>query len=253
MSTRTFLAGRPLLASLMILMLSGSGPFTAPAVHAYPRGGAADSIARLIPAKPVVVEILSPKYSKEVEDIAVKLEAAARRNPGWFQAYTQRHARPLPYHPNLGVTKPEYQRYLDESANVPLAVTQRATLTFKRDGAANRWTLEGWGKLAPINGTVIDLDKGIATNRRGRLDLIGTARPDMQQQAARLDWLWFGTFRSAHGLVKGAASGQALVASLHMGPIGDGGQAGIYWSYRRFNNGRKMDDEFLLLRWNVAQ
>lgn len=249
MSTRTFLAGRPLLAVLMALLLVAPAFVRTPDARAYPRGGAADSIARIIPTKPVVVEILSPKLSREVEDIAVKLEAAARHNPAWFQAYTQRHTRPLPWHPNLGVTKPEYQRYLDESANVPLAVTQRATLTFKRDGTANRWTLEGWGKLTPINGTVIDLDRAIATNRRGRLDLIGTARPDKEQQAARLDWRWFGTFRSQHGLVKGGASGQALVASLHIGPLGDGSTTGIYWSYRRFNDGRKMDDEFLLLRF----
>ena len=94
MSTRTFLAGRPLLAVLMALLLVAPAFVRTPDARAYPRGGAADSIARIIPTKPVVVEILSPKLSREVEDIAVKLEAAARHNPAWFQAYTQRHTRP---------------------------------------------------------------------------------------------------------------------------------------------------------------
>ncbi len=252
MPLRSALARRPLLA-LLTFMLAFAPPFaSAPVAHAYAYGSAADSIARLIPAKPVVVEILSPKLSKEVEDIAVKMEAAARRDPRWFQAYTAGHPRPLPYHPNLGVTKPEYARYLDESANTPLAVTQRVTLTFARDGRRNRWTLKGWGKLAPLNGTVIDLDAGTATNRRGRMELLGTARPTSPEMRSRLDWAWFGSFRSAH-LVGPKGSQQMLVASLHLGPMRDGRQVGLYWSYRRVNGGARMDDEFLLLRWNVAQ
>jgi hypothetical protein len=217
--------------------------------HAYLRGGAADSVGRLIPAKPVVVEILSPRYSKEVEALAVRMEATARRNSGWFQAYTHRYGRPLPYHPRLGVTKQEYQRYLDESANTPLAVTQRATLTFKQQGFAHRWVLSGWGKLAPINGMVIDLDQGYAQNRRGIMPLLGTASPDKAPQSARLDWKWFGTFRSNHKMGDVRVGGQELVASLHMGPLRDGQNVGIYWSYRRFNGGKQLDDEFLLLRF----
>lgn len=252
MSRRTALARLPLLATfLAITVLAPAFPPARPAC-AYAPGSAADSIARLIPAKPVVVEILSPKLSKQVEDIAVRMDAAARHNPRWFQSYTASHARPLPYHPNLGVTKPEYQRYLDEAANTPLAVTQRVTLTFARDGARNRWTLQGWGKLAPINGTVIDLDAGTAQNRRGLLALLGTATPDDHNMPSRLDWAWFGSFRSAH-LVGPKGSQQMLVASLHMGPMRGGRQVGLYWSYRRVNGGARMDDEFLLLRWNVAQ
>lgn len=253
MSSPTPLARRPLLAAAVLCALALAPVFApAPPARAFVRGGAADSIFRLIPAKPVVVEILSPKLSKEVEDIAVKMEAAARHNPRWFQSYTASHARPLPYHPNLGVTKPEYERYLDESANTPLAVTQRATLTFARDGNRNRWTLQGWGKLAPLNGTVIDLDAGTASNRRGTLALLGTAQPDDRSMPSRLDWAWFGSFRAAH-LVGPKGAQQMLVASLHVGPTRDGRQVGLYWSYRRVNGGARMDDEFLLLRWNVTR
>lgn len=253
MRSLSHLVGRPLLATVLVLTLCAPVLQPVPPAHAYLRGSAADSVARLIPSEPVVVEILSPKYSKAVEDIAVQMEAAARRNPGWFQAYTHRHNRPLPYHPNLGVPKPAYQQYLDEAANTPLAVTQRATLTFKRQGKGARWVLSGWGKLAPINGTVIDLDQGYARNRRGTLALIGTASPTELAQGARLDWSWFGTFRSSHKVGKVSVGGQALVASLHIGPLEDGRNVGLYWAYRRFNGGKQMDDEFLLLRWAIPK
>lgn len=243
------LVGRPLFAMSLTAVLVAPAFMPARLAHAYPRGSAADSIGRIIPAEPVVVEILSPRYSREVEDLAVRMEATARRNPGWFQAYTHRYGRPLPYHPKLGVTKLEYQQYLDESANTPLAVTQRATLTFKRQGSANRWVLSGWGKLAPINGTIIDLDRGYAQNRRGLMPLLGTAAPDKAPQGSRLDWKWFGTFRSNHKMGDVRVGGQALVASFHMGPLMDGQNVGIYWSYRRFNGGKQMDDEFLLVRF----
>jgi hypothetical protein len=40
-----------------------------------------------------------------------------------------------------------------------------------------------------------------------------------------------------------------MSASLHLGPLGDGASVGLYWTYRRYNNGARLDDEFLLLRF----
>lgn len=34
-----------------------------------------------------------------------------------------------------------------------------------------------------------------------------------------------------------------------MAPLGDGSTAAMYWTARRFNGGRKLADEFLLVRF----
>ena len=46
-----------------------------------------------------------------------------------------------------------------------------------------------------------------------------------------------------------ARGGQALQASFHLGALDDGRATGLYWVMRRFNRGRKLADEFLLLRF----
>ena len=117
-------------------------------------------------------------------------------------------------------------------------------------GKARRWTLRGWGKLQAINGTVLDLDRNTVTNRRGTLNAVGIASPD---GSASLPWKWYGVWKSTHKVGDPAHGGQALNASLHFGPLAGGRSAGMYWAYRRFNGGRQMDDEFLLIRFPLER
>jgi hypothetical protein len=240
-------ASPPLLAMSVALAMSALLSFPGAAGE---RMDMAASIEALIPEKEVTVDLLSPKYPKSVEDLAVRMEQAARRNPAWFQAYTRRFARPLPWHPNLGVSKPEYEEYLRTARTAPMGVTQRAILRFERDGTARRWTLRGWGKLQAINGTVLDLERNVVRNRRGTLSAIGIASPEAN---SALQWKWYGVWKSTHTVGDPMRGGQALNASLHFGPLTDGRSAGLYWTYRRFNGGKQMDDEFLLLRFPLER
>lgn len=208
----------------------------------------ADSLAALVPDSVVTVDILTPQYSKQVEGLAVRLASAARRNPEWFQAHTRAHPGGAPpWHPNLGITRAEYTEYLIESRSAPMAVSQRMTLRFVRQGAARRWRLQGWGKLAPLNGLILDLDRNQVEGRRGKLEGKGIAHASATD-ATPLAWQWYGVWKAAHQ-TGDAKRGQALQASLHIGPLAKGREVGMYWTYRRFNNGARLDDEFLLLRY----
>ncbi len=239
------LARRPLLA-LVILLLGAA----LAAAGALPSGRAAlDSLASLLPQGPVVVDILAPHYSERVERIAGRMQAAARSDPAWFQAWTRSHPRPpLPWHPNLGVTRAEYQEYLLGSRDAPMAVAQRATLRFDRQSGRRIWRLSGWGKLTPVNGLVIDLERNQLDGKRGVLQGMGVAEPE-QGSDAPLAWGWYGVWKASHVVGDPLKGGQAMNASLHLGPLGDGSRVGLYWTYRRYNNGARLDDEFLLLRF----
>lgn len=249
------LAGRPLLALLSLLLVAPCGAALAAApAAALPAGRAAlDSLAGLLPEGPVTVEILAPRYTRRIEGLAARMQASARRNPGWFQAYTRRFpSPPLPWHPNLGITRAEYEEYLAGSKGAPMAVTQRATLRFERESGRRRWRLHGWGKLAPLDGLLIDLERNAVEGRRGPMPGLGLAAPD-EGSDSPLAWRWYGVWKAAHRSGNAQSGGQAMSASLHIGPLGDGRTTALYWTYRRYNNGARLDDEFLLLRFERSR
>jgi hypothetical protein len=248
-------ARRPLLAVLpTLLLMLLAAPVPPARANALPVGRAAlDSLAALIPEGAVTVEMLAPSYSRRTEEIAVRMEAAARHNPAWFQAYTRRYpVSPLPWHPNLGVTREEYQEYLLGSKTAPMAVTQRATLTFEREPARRRWRIHGWGKLQPLDGLLIDLERNTIDGRRGSLPGLGVIAAEAAS-GSPLAWRWYGVWKAAHRMGDPLHGGQAMSASLHLGPLGDGRSAALYWTYRRYNNGARLNDEFLLLRYPLPR
>lgn len=228
-------------AALLALALASAPPARAASL--------ADSIAALVPAGPVTVDVLTPQYSPEMQAIALKLDKARRDNPRFFQAWIARHpGGPPPWNPALGVTKDEYETYLREGRTANYTVRVRGTLTFERAGKARKWTLKGWGVLSAVDGLVIDLDAGRAQSpRAGVLPLVGSAAPNVEEVS--LHWGWYAVWKAQHATGDPAKGGQALQASLHMGPLDQGRSTGLYWVMRRFNNGRRLDDEFLLLRW----
>lgn len=216
---------------------------------AAPSASLADSIARMIPEGAVTVDILTPDYPHDIEAIAKKLDAARRGNPKFFQSWIAQHpGGPPPYDPRLGVSKAEYEHYLAASRTTHYTVRTRGRLTFERAGRARRWTMHGWGLLDALEGTVIDLDRGVVTSlRTGDLPLLGASAPETAD--APLPWRWYAVWKAQHVVGDPRNKGQALAASLHMGPLGRGDSTAIYWAVRRFNRGQRIADEFLLVRF----
>ncbi len=236
---------------LALLALAALALLAAPSAHATADplwSRSADSLAALIPDSTVTVEILAPGYSKRAEGFAVRIEAAARQNPSWFQAYTRSHPRGAPpWHPNLGITRAEYTEYLMDARSTPMVVTQRTTLRFVRIGTGRRWRLKGWGKLAPLEGSVLNLEVNRVEGRRGRLDGMGIAYASTSDETS-LPWRWYGVWKSARP--SGGPSGAPTSgASLHLGALADDRNVGLYWTFRRFDARARLEDEFLLLRY----
>ena len=209
----------------------------------------ADRVASLIPDGAVTAEVLTPDYSQRMQEISRRLINAAQADPIWFQSWIAHHpSGALPWHPNLGVTRAEYDLYLREGRAAKFVVRTRVRLTFERTGRGRRWVLHGWGLLAPLEGLVIDLDAGRTTSPRwGALPFFGVAQPT--DPGVQLPWSWYGVWKGTHVVGDPRKRGQAASASLHVGPLGDTGMVGMYWAARRLNQGRQLADEFLLLRF----
>lgn len=246
MSDRIRHASGPLLATLCFtatLLLPPRTCASDPATTA--------ALAALMPAGSVTADVLTPDYPRRIEELAVRMDVAARRNPQWFQAYLHLHGSDAPWHPNFGLTREEYAEYLGSARTATWKIRERATLHFERAGATNRWTIRGWGVLTPIDGTVIDLDAMRVDSRTTQLAFVGLSRPERFEGA--LDWQWFGLWKTAHRNGDPARGGQALDASFALGPLRDGRNAALYWTYRRVNGGRRQDDRFLLVRFPLAR
>jgi hypothetical protein len=208
---------------------------------------AADSLAAILPSAAVTVEILTPDYTRRVEELAVKMNAAARANPQWFQAYMREYGGNAPWHPNFGLTPVEYKEYVSSARSSKWKVRERATLRFERVAGRRRWALHGWGVLTPFEGLVIDLDSQRVESRKGPLPFVGIAAP--QTDPGSLGWLWFGTWKASHRVGDPLVGGQSLDVSFHLGPLAGGRQGAIYWTSRRVNRGVQLADEFMLVRF----
>ena len=64
-----------------------------------------------VPVKGQIGVVLPPP---EIDKFVAKVEAAARKDPKWFQEFSgqAKPGTPLPYDERLGLTKPEYDEYL---------------------------------------------------------------------------------------------------------------------------------------------
>ncbi|RYD36763.1 MAG: hypothetical protein EOP87_04880, partial [Verrucomicrobiaceae bacterium] len=64
---------------------------------------------------PVRGQIGVPMPPPEINKYIAKVEAAAEKDVKWFKEYAsqQKTNAPLPYHEKLGLTKEEYDEYLD--------------------------------------------------------------------------------------------------------------------------------------------
>jgi len=239
-----------LLAALLLaagaLTATAQSPFGgAPAPPVPPAFGRAtfDSLAALIPNGTVETELLTPVYTQRVMELTKKLVAAQRANPGWFQAY-MRQPQPRPWHPNLGLTRLEYEEYLREGRRVTMSVRGRERLTFQRVGQARRWIVHGRFVLKALDGIILDLDGRRSGSSLGALPFYGIMRPTSSD--ASLDWSWYGVWKA---FPAAGSRGPASTASLHMGPVDGGRNVALYWVARRPDPRSMMQDEFVLLRY----
>ncbi|MFD1734506.1 hypothetical protein ACFSC4_29340 [Deinococcus malanensis] len=112
-------------------------------------------VQTLLPSGRVTVDLLTPTYPPDILDIGRRMQDAARTHRDWFLEQVRNAApgEPLPYDPRFGVTREEYQRFLD----VKPAYTAfgRATLTITRrtDGTL---LFQGGRGLEGLSGLVLD-------------------------------------------------------------------------------------------------
>jgi len=94
---------------------------------------------------------------REYSVLAERMAAAAQRDPAWFESYVARHSGAdglLPYHPNLGVTEAEYQRFIELMDQFRLGEIERGELSV-RAGPGGSLTISAGGHAGYLSGITI--------------------------------------------------------------------------------------------------
>lgn len=125
---------------------------------------AATDLSGLMPAgEKLTGEVYQISADEKVEALAAKMSEAISEDPDWFNEYIGQQNKqpgdPLPYHPNFGLTRTEYELMIAGMTQIGLRQVGEVTLEFPRkDGMVH--VIAGGMKL-PVNGVVIDPQKDL--------------------------------------------------------------------------------------------
>lgn len=203
---------------------------------------AAGDIADYLPKGDVihgrVMELTAPR---EVQTLSQKLQTAMQNDQEWFEAFIAENAevRPLPYHPRMGLTEVEYQRFLELAEIVEMQQIGSVTLTIKRleDGSVQ---LVSEGDSTPLNDVRLLPGKGFVETSYGELNEfseIDQGNPDSPTGR------WVGSQWQ-----KSERTSDTLVAvKLAIGKRTDHGDGIIYYDVKNFSAGVAENYSYVLL------
>jgi hypothetical protein len=95
------------------------------------------ALSDVIPTGRTAVQILEVRYSERAEELSLKMGMAVAANQEWMMDYLKKHVdeRPLPYHPNFGLSATEYTEYLEAAEKTAhLRKAADAYVEFRREG-----------------------------------------------------------------------------------------------------------------------
>ncbi len=186
-----------------------------------------------------VMELTAPLRTRV---LLARFKAAMQANPDWWSKYVEEHAeeRPLPYHPNFGLTKAEYDE-IGKGEN-GLTAEKRAdaklTIMEKRPGVL---VLNGNGDLPDLLGVEIDLNKDLVRTRYG--DLTERSETNASESTALGAWKGVGWKLNSVDLEKMTGA----IAKFHVGRVTASGRNVIYYDVKELTpDGRKRLTNILL-------
>lgn len=132
---------------------------------------AADSsVRRYLPASASVdADYVVVAYDPAYDSYGQHLQAAMRANAAWLRDYTLQHAnqRPMPWHPNFGVPKAQYDRFQSPVNHFIELSRQRIRIERREEGGRVRLRLHGQQLL--LDTLTIDPAVPLVQTTRGAL------------------------------------------------------------------------------------
>jgi hypothetical protein len=130
-------------------------------------GLGAPEIEALLPRDGAEVDVMEIVFPDRYMELLKPFQEATEKNRDWFQSHLRgaTPGEPLEYDARLGLTKDEYEEFLDLSGKATLRKSKTAKLSVSRHGS--RIVLNGGEELPALKDIVLDLDRNTVTTPFG--------------------------------------------------------------------------------------
>ncbi len=219
-----------------VLLLVGAGRVSAQPASASQ--SPPDSIARLLPVGEVRVSVMRLSGPPRLDGLMRRFREAISRDPAWMQQYVRENDLPagetLPYHPNMGLSREEYDDMVLLMGRMVLMPVSEARLTIAR--LSSGITLDGEPDLARFTGITVDPERATVQTPLGTLAEVERVHPSAGQ-AITGPWDGYAWVLDEFD----PDTGTGVRITLDLGRRTDQGDAILAYDARRMEAGRLID------------
>jgi hypothetical protein len=198
-----------------------------------------------VPGKVVKAEIVTVVPPPEIDKYIAKVEAAARKNKEWFKDYAKNAPSgvPLPYHEKLGLTKEEYDKYLELWGKREFR-SQAEVALILREAKPGEWVISATGPAGRISTLRYFPGKDVFKSPNGTLERI----EDIDASENSILGKWKG--REWRYLGKTEIS--TTKENIAIGKMADGKYGLIVYRIQEVSSqGSRLFDESMLIRFGL--
>lgn len=129
-----------------------------------------------VPVRGQIGMVVPPQ---EIDKFMAKVETAARKNPEWFKKHSEnaKPGIPLPYDPQLGLTKEEYEEYLKLWEKRDFKAVQDVVVMLRKSSGGD-WTFTATGDAAVLTTLRFDPASGNFRSPNGEMKRLEDIKAD---------------------------------------------------------------------------
>lgn len=178
----------------------------------------------------VIVDVMEIGGPPRANELAQRLQQAARENPGFWLEHAKRPkpGEPLPYDSRLGLSEAEYKEFLSLAKKLTMRKKAEAALVVATEDN-EVFVLDGGEALPDFTGIVIDLKGDLVRTPFGVL----TERSEIDAPEDSAFGAWVGTQWKLNDFDPSGITGTA--AKLAVGKLRQSGRSVIYYDVRRIS------------------
>jgi len=201
----------------------------------------AAELIHLLPKDGATVDVLQLAPSPRSTELAKKLQNAAAKDPDWWKSHVSKAkmGQPLPYDAKMGLTKEEYQEFLDLSKKRSLTKVKSVKVNVKRGD--NLATLTFGNALPGLSEAIINLKDDSVKTPFGVTDTRNAVVADPGQ---RVTGPWDGTeWRLEQG---SPTTGELTIVKFAIGKLKDTGRGILYYDVNQTSKGARVRHQYIL-------
>lgn len=235
-----------LLIFLVVLIGCSNSQISAPSLKLT--GNIKKDVTALLPTGTVQASIMDSvlQHPRQIE-LTQKFQQAVKENYNWFLDFikTVPEGAPLPYHPKLGLTQPEYTELMDYMNHTEIITSGKESVTIVRTNDMIHFKSKG--KLAILDSVIIDLDSNVVLFMGYRLAFADTLEVTSEQNALKSAWSGYAwKFEEPKNLalddLKDLRTLHIKAYQLTMGRLQKNGKTFMSLKGQEAQNGEKMID-----------